>query len=66
AFPLQVALLYAGLGLSLWAAVRRARGSRAPGKAVAAYALLAVLYATVTLLIFAQPMVARGSLLGPA
>ena len=63
-FPYQVAITYIGLGASAYAIWRRA--SRTKLAAMIPQVLLALVYVTVTLLIFAQPMQARGSLLEDA
>ncbi len=62
AFPFQVALTYLALGAGAYAAWRRARAQGRATRAVPA-TLLCVLFASLTLWIFAQPMQARGSLL---
>ena len=62
AFPFQVALTYLALGAGAYAAWRRARAGGHARRA-APVTLLSVLFAVITLWIFAQPMQARGSLL---
>ena len=61
-FPYQVAVTYLGLGLSAWAAWKRASRAKNLGALVPQLALMLV-FVALTLLIFSQPMQARGSLL---
>jgi hypothetical protein len=60
-FVYQVILTYLGLGLSAWAAWKRA--SRAKNLNVLPQVMLMLVFVALTLLIFSQPMQARGSLL---
>jgi hypothetical protein len=62
AFFWQVALSYLGLGATVWAAYRRSARAKAL-RAMVPQVILAVIFVALTLLIFSQPMQARGSIL---
>jgi ferredoxin len=62
AFFWQVAFSYLGLGATVWAAYRRAARAKAL-RAMVPQVILAVIFVALTLLIFSQPMQARGSIL---
>jgi polyferredoxin len=61
-FPIQVVLTYLGLGMGVWAVWRRAASAKNL-MAMLPQVLLMLVFVTITLLIFAQPMVQRGALL---
>jgi polyferredoxin len=63
AFVYQVMLSYLGLGLGVWAAYRRTVRLKVNVAALAPQLVLIVVFVALTLLIFSQPMQARGSLL---
>lgn len=63
AFIYQVVLSYLGLGAGVWAAYRRTVRLRVGVAAIAPQLVLIVIFVALTLLIFSQPMQARGSLL---
>jgi polyferredoxin len=63
AFVYQVVLSYLGLALGAWAAYRRTVKLKVNVTALAPQIVLIVLFVALTLLIFSQPMQARGSLL---
>jgi polyferredoxin len=68
-FPVQAVISYAALLLSFWVAWQRARALQPRGEtrdvilAMLPMIVLAIVFNALTLLIFAQPMQARGSLL---
>ncbi len=68
-FPVQAVISYAALFMSLWVAYRRAKtlhpraNARDLAVAMLPMVVVAILFNALTLLIFAQPMQARGSLL---
>ncbi len=63
AFVYQVVLSYLGLSLGAWAAYRRTVRLKVNVTALAPQIILIVLFMALTLLIFSQPMQARGSML---
>ncbi len=63
AFIYQVALSYLGLAAGVWAAYRRTVRLKVNVVAIAPQLILIVVFVALTLLIFSQPMQARGSLL---
>jgi hypothetical protein len=64
AFTWQVGFAYLALSASLWGAYRRAGRSGAGLRALWPQVLLALVFVALMILVFAQPMEARGSLLG--